>query len=52
MTQSNLSSNTKHEQTSLLLQVTEGMVSAYFKPLKASEELHLEETIQHLQSRL
>ena len=40
------------EKVSMLLQVTEGMVSAYFKPLKVGEELNLEETIQHLQSRL
>ena len=34
------------------LQVTDEMVSAYFRRLKPSEELQLEETTQHLQSRL
>ncbi|KAL3135650.1 hypothetical protein ABBQ38_006131 [Trebouxia sp. C0009 RCD-2024] len=33
-------------------EVSESAVNAYFKPLHASQELHLEETVQHLQSRL
>ena len=34
------------------LQVTDEMVNAYFRRLKPSEELQLEETTQHLHSRL
>lgn len=34
------------------LQVSTDMVDAYFKRLRPDEELHLEESAQHLQSRL
>ncbi len=34
------------------LQVTDEMVSAYFRRLKPHEELRLEESTQHLHSRL